>query len=65
MESSILTFVKFPFEPQVIFVVFPESKVVVKLISGSHSQEDAVNSMINDEAKYSNIVNQLEARGML
>ena len=45
--------------------VFTESKVVVKLIPGSHSQEDAVNSMINDKAKYSNIVQQLEARGML
>jgi metal-sulfur cluster biosynthetic enzyme len=45
--------------------VYPESKVVVKLIPGSHSQEDAVNSMINDEAKYSNIIQQLEARGML
>lgn len=45
--------------------VYPEFKVVVKLIPGSHSQEDAVNSMINDEAKYSNIVQQLEARGML
>jgi metal-sulfur cluster biosynthetic enzyme len=45
--------------------VFPESRIIVKLIPGSHSQEDAVNSMINDEAKYSNIVQQLEARGML
>lgn len=45
--------------------VYPESKVVVKLIPGSHSQEDSVNSMINDEAKYSNIVQQLEARGVL
>jgi metal-sulfur cluster biosynthetic enzyme len=45
--------------------VYPESKVIVKLIPGSHSQEDAVNSMINDDAKYTNIVQQLEARGML
>jgi metal-sulfur cluster biosynthetic enzyme len=45
--------------------VYPDSQVVVKLLPESHSQEDAVNSMINDDAKYSNIVQQLEARGML
>jgi metal-sulfur cluster biosynthetic enzyme len=45
--------------------VYPESKVVVKLIPGSHSQEDAVNLMINNKTKYSNIVKQLEDRGML
>jgi metal-sulfur cluster biosynthetic enzyme len=45
--------------------VYPESKIIVKVIPGSHSQEEAVNSMINDDTKYSNIVQQLEARGML
>ena len=44
---------------------YPESKVQVLLLPNSHSQEEAVNSMINDDEKYRNVVEQLEARGMV
>jgi metal-sulfur cluster biosynthetic enzyme len=45
--------------------VFPENKVQVLLLPNSHSQEDAVNSMINDDEKYLNVVEQLKERGMV
>ncbi len=44
---------------------YPDNKVQVLLIPNSHSQEEAVNSMINDNEKYENVVGQLRARGMI
>ncbi len=45
--------------------VYPDAKIRVVVIPGSHVNEDAVNSMINDEQKYRQIVQQLKASGML
>ena len=45
--------------------VFPTDAVHVSLVPGSHSQEDAVNSMINDDSRYNQIVAQMEERGMI
>ncbi|RDE11729.1 MAG: hypothetical protein C4K49_11410 [Candidatus Thorarchaeota archaeon] len=44
---------------------YPDSKVQVSVIPGSHSQEAAVNSMIGDDTKYNRIVEQLKQQGML
>ena len=45
--------------------VYPDADVKVELLPGSHSQEEAVNSMISDNAKYQNVVQQLKQRNML
>ena len=45
--------------------VYPEKKIQVLLIPNSHQQEEAVNSMINDDEKYQNVVQQLKERGMV
>ena len=45
--------------------VYPENKIQVLLIPNSHQQEEAVNSMINDDEKYQNVVQQLKERGMV
>ncbi|MGY5875332.1 MAG: iron-sulfur cluster assembly protein [Candidatus Thorarchaeota archaeon] len=45
--------------------VFPENKVHVLLLPESHSQEDAVNSMISDDERYDQIIEQLKDRVML
>ncbi|MFW9845984.1 MAG: iron-sulfur cluster assembly protein [Candidatus Thorarchaeota archaeon] len=45
--------------------VFPESKIQVALLPGSHSLEKDVNSMITDDEKYTRIVEQLKERGMI
>jgi metal-sulfur cluster biosynthetic enzyme len=45
--------------------VYPENDIQVLLVPNSHQQEEAVNSMINDDEKYQNIVQQLKERGMV
>ncbi len=45
--------------------VYPDAEIEVRVLPGSHSQEEAVNSMINDNAKYQNVVEQLKQRDML
>ncbi len=45
--------------------VYPEMTVRVKVLPGTHSQEEAVNDMISDNKKYEGIVAQLRERGML
>jgi len=45
--------------------VYPENEIKVCLIPGSHSLEAQVNDMISDNAKYSNIIEQLKSRGMI
>jgi metal-sulfur cluster biosynthetic enzyme len=45
--------------------VYPNYTIKVALIPGSHQLEAQVNDMISDDAKYKQIVQQLEARGML
>lgn len=45
--------------------VYPENKIQVSLLPGSHSLENDVNSMISDETKYMRIVEQLRERGMI
>ncbi|TFF92433.1 DUF59 domain-containing protein [Candidatus Thorarchaeota archaeon] len=44
---------------------YPDAEIEVKLLPGSHSQEETVNSMINDDTKYQNVVQQLKQRDML
>jgi metal-sulfur cluster biosynthetic enzyme len=44
---------------------FPGASITVKLVPGSHSMESDVNAMISDDAKYSNIVDQLKERNMI
>ncbi|MHA1770296.1 MAG: hypothetical protein ACTSYL_02075 [Candidatus Thorarchaeota archaeon] len=45
--------------------VWPEFTIRVKVLPGSHSQEEAVNDMISDNEKYQNIIAQLQERSML
>ncbi|MBD3406344.1 MAG: DUF59 domain-containing protein [Candidatus Lokiarchaeota archaeon] len=45
--------------------VYPEEKIHVSLVPGSHSQEQAVNLMISDNERYEKIVSQLRERDML
>ncbi len=45
--------------------VFPKNKVQVLLLPESHAQEEAVNSMISDNERYNQIIEQLRDRGML
>lgn len=44
---------------------YPDSVISVSLVPGSHSMEDEVNSMIGNDEKYNQIVQQLKERGML
>ncbi len=45
--------------------VYPDAKIRVTVVPGTHANEAAVNSMINDEEKYRQIVQRLQASGML
>ena len=45
--------------------VYPNSKVSVLVLPGSHSLETQVNDMISNNQKYSQIVEQMKSRGML
>jgi metal-sulfur cluster biosynthetic enzyme len=45
--------------------VYPESKIKVFLLPGSHSLESQVNDMISDDVKYEQIIEQMKARGMM
>jgi metal-sulfur cluster biosynthetic enzyme len=45
--------------------VYPESKVAVCLLPGSHSLESQVNAMISDDEKYNQIIEQMKSRGMM
>ena len=45
--------------------VFSEADVSVSLVPGSHTMETDVNAMIGDDERYSNIVAQLQERGMI
>ena len=45
--------------------VYPESRVNVCLLPGSHSLESQVNDMISDDQKYNQIIEQMKARGMM
>ncbi len=45
--------------------VFPDNRVQVLLIPNSHTMEEAVNEMINNDERYNQVVEQLKARGML
>jgi metal-sulfur cluster biosynthetic enzyme len=45
--------------------VYPENKVKVCLLPGSHSLESQVNDMISDDQKYNQIIEQMKSRGML
>jgi metal-sulfur cluster biosynthetic enzyme len=45
--------------------VFPGKRVSVTVLPGTHAQEAAVNSMINDNAKYASILQQLKQRKMI
>ncbi len=44
---------------------YPDAKIVVKLIPGTHVSEDAVNNMINNNDQYNNIIEQMQQRGMI
>ncbi len=44
---------------------FPDHTIRVRVLPGSHAQEQAVNDMISDDEKYNNIVAQLRERGMV
>ncbi|TFG28084.1 DUF59 domain-containing protein [Candidatus Thorarchaeota archaeon] len=45
--------------------VYPDSKIKVHLLPGSHSLEAQVNDMISNDQKYHQIVEQLKNRGMI
>ncbi|TXT57486.1 MAG: hypothetical protein BAJATHORv1_10188 [Candidatus Thorarchaeota archaeon] len=45
--------------------VYPDKKIHVKLVPGTHSQEQAVNLMISDNERYRQIVEQLKEKDML
>jgi len=45
--------------------VYPKTKISVTVLPGTHAQETAVNSMINDDARYNSIIGQLKARKMI
>lgn len=45
--------------------VYPKTRINVTVLPGTHAQETAVNSMINDDARYNSIIGQLKARKMI
>jgi metal-sulfur cluster biosynthetic enzyme len=45
--------------------VYPNSKIKVLVVPGSHSLETQVNEMISDDQKYHQIVEQMKSRGMM
>jgi len=45
--------------------VYPDNKINVVVLPGSHSLEAQVNDMISDDQKYNQIVEQLKSRGMV
>lgn len=45
--------------------VYPNSRISVLVLPGSHSLETQVNDMIGNNQKYSQIVEQMKSRGML
>jgi metal-sulfur cluster biosynthetic enzyme len=45
--------------------VYPDSKIKVLVVPGSHSLETQVNEMISDDQKYHQIVEQMKSRGMM
>ena len=45
--------------------VYPDSKVKVFLLPGSHSLETQVNDMISDNEKYNQIIEQMKSSGMM
>lgn len=45
--------------------VYPDSKVKVDLLPGSHSLEAQVNDMISNDEKYYQIIEQMKSRGMM
>ncbi|MHA1768907.1 MAG: iron-sulfur cluster assembly protein [Candidatus Thorarchaeota archaeon] len=44
---------------------FPDSTIKVLVLPGTHQLEAQVNDMINDDAKYNNIIQQMRERNML
>ncbi len=44
---------------------YPDARIIVKVIPGTHVSEDAVNNMINNDEQYNNIIAQMQERGML
>ncbi|MBN2228782.1 MAG: DUF59 domain-containing protein [Candidatus Thorarchaeota archaeon] len=45
--------------------VYPDKKIEVLVLPGSHSLEAQVNDMISDNQKYHSIVEQMKSRGMM
>lgn len=45
--------------------VYPDNKIKVHVVPGSHSLETQVNDMISDDQKYNQIVEQMKERGMI
>lgn len=45
--------------------VYPDSKIIVFVLPGSHSLEAQVNEMISDDQKYNQIIEQMKSRGMM
>lgn len=44
---------------------FPDHTIRVKVLPGTHMQEQAVNEMISNDERYASIVAQLKERGMI
>ena len=44
--------------------VFPNKKIEVSLVPGTHSQEDAVNQMVSDNTRYNQILSKMKEQGM-
>lgn len=45
--------------------VYPENKVIVCVLPGSHSLESQVNDMISNDEKYNQLIEQMKSRGMM
>jgi metal-sulfur cluster biosynthetic enzyme len=45
--------------------VYPDSKIEVLVLPGTHSLESQVNEMINNDERYQQIIQQMKDRGMI
>jgi metal-sulfur cluster biosynthetic enzyme len=45
--------------------IYPDSRIEVTVLPGTHSLESQVNEMINNDQKYHQIIQQMKDRGMI